>query len=71
VQSAIRLFGDEFGEHLGRACPRPRGLPVPKLLDFDEQAGRFVYDDRYRLKRPDWSYQAPDLLASTWGGEPA
>jgi len=71
VQSAIRLFEDEFGEHLGRACPRPRRLPVPKLLDFDEQTRRFVYDDRYRLKRPDWSYQAPELLASTSGGEPA
>lgn len=56
VQSAIQVFGAQFKEHLGRACPRPRDLPVPKFLDFDEEAGRFVYDERYRLKQPDWTY---------------
>ncbi len=56
VQSAIKAFGEEFREHLGRSCPRARDLPVPKLVDFDERAGRFVYDDRYRLKQPDWTY---------------
>jgi NADH-quinone oxidoreductase subunit F len=59
VQSAIRMFGGEFREHLGRPCPTPRDLPLPKLVDFDEQAGRFVYDDRYRLKRPDWTFASP------------
>ncbi|MGH2660532.1 MAG: complex I 51 kDa subunit family protein [Actinomycetota bacterium] len=56
VQSAIQVFGAQFKEHLGRACPRPWDLPVPKFLDFDERAGRFVYDERYRLKQPDWTY---------------
>jgi NADH-quinone oxidoreductase subunit F len=56
VQSAIRAFGVEFKEHLGRHCPRPRDLPVPKFLDFDEEGGRFVYDDRYLRKRPDWTF---------------
>jgi NADH-quinone oxidoreductase subunit F len=56
VQSAIRAFEAEFEEHLGRPCPRPRDLPLSKLLDFDEEGGRFVYDERYPLKRPDWTF---------------
>jgi NADH-quinone oxidoreductase subunit F len=56
VQSAIQLFGAEFAEHFGRRCPRPRHLPIPKIIDLDEDAGTFRYDDRYRYKRPDWTY---------------
>jgi NADH-quinone oxidoreductase subunit F len=56
VQSAIHTFEVEFEEHLGRSCPRPRDLPLPKLLDFDEEGGRFIYDERYQLKRPDWTF---------------
>jgi NADH-quinone oxidoreductase subunit F len=56
AQSAVQVFGSEFAEHLGRACPRPRELPVPKIVDFDEVAGDFRFDERYRLKQPDWTY---------------
>jgi hypothetical protein len=56
AQSAVQVFGHEFAEHFGRGCPRPRDLPVPKILDFDEEAGTFLYDERYRLKQPDWTY---------------
>ena len=56
LQSAVHSFKDEFWEHLGRPCPRQRDLHLPKLVDFDEATGRFVYDDRYRLKRPDWTF---------------
>jgi NADH-quinone oxidoreductase subunit F len=56
AQSAIQVFGSEFAEHLGRACPRPRDLPVPKIVDFDEVAGDFRFDERYRFKQPDWTY---------------
>jgi NADH:ubiquinone oxidoreductase subunit F (NADH-binding) len=54
--SVLDLFGAEFEEHLGWPCPRPRDLPVPKLVDFDERGRRFVYDEEYRRKLPDWSY---------------
>jgi NADH-quinone oxidoreductase subunit F len=64
AQSAIQVFGPEFAEHFGRGCPRPRDLPLPKILDFDEEAGDFLYDERYRLKRPDWTY-ADEAEAST------
>jgi NADH-quinone oxidoreductase subunit F len=56
AQSAIQVFGSEFAEHFGRPCPRPRDLPVPKIVDFDERAGRFHLDERYHLKQPDWTY---------------
>jgi NADH:ubiquinone oxidoreductase subunit F (NADH-binding) len=56
AQSAVQVFGHEFAEHFGRGCPRPRDLPVPKILDFDEETGVFLYDERYRLKQPDWTY---------------
>jgi len=56
VQGAIRLFEEEFVAHLGRPCPLPRELPLPKLTDIDDRTGRFVYDDRYHLKRPNWTY---------------
>jgi NADH-quinone oxidoreductase subunit F len=56
IQSAVQLFGREFAEHFGRGCPRPRNIDIPKLVDFDDRSGRFVYDERYRLKQPDWTY---------------
>jgi len=56
AQSAVQVFGHEFEEHLGRPCPRPRDLLVPRIVDFDDRAGDFVYDERYPLKQPDWTY---------------
>jgi NADH-quinone oxidoreductase subunit F len=56
VQSAVQVFGPEFVDHFGKGCPRPRDIAVPKIVDFDEATGRFAYDERYRLKRPDWTF---------------
>jgi NADH-quinone oxidoreductase subunit F len=63
VQSAVRLFGDEFRQHLGGPCPRPRELVFPKLVDFDPAEG-WITDDRYRWKQPDWSYAPSDSVAA-------
>jgi len=56
VSSLLRAFPEEFAEHidLGR-CPRPRRLPIPKLLDLS--GGAAVYDESYWRKRPDWTYE--------------
>ena len=58
VSSVLHAFPEEFAEHLalGR-CPRPRRLPIPKLIDLD--GGRAVYDESFWHKQPDWTY-APD-----------
>ena len=55
VTSILRAFPEEFTEHieLGR-CPRPRRLPIPKLVDLAD--GRAVYDDAFWRKQPDWTY---------------
>jgi NADH:ubiquinone oxidoreductase subunit F (NADH-binding) len=63
VSSALDAFRDEFEAHLGRPCPLPRNLPVPKIADYDERSGVFAYDERYHLKRPDWTYAEPERTA--------
>jgi NADH-quinone oxidoreductase subunit F len=55
AQSLLLGFEQEFREHAGRTCPSPRGLILPKLVDHDEQRGRFTYDESYSHKRPDWT----------------
>ena len=58
VSSILRAFPEEFAEHIEHgACPRPRALPIPKLVDLAE--GRAVYDETFWRKRPDWTYESP------------
>jgi NADH:ubiquinone oxidoreductase subunit F (NADH-binding) len=55
ITSLLRAFPDEVAEHLAEGrCPRPRPLPLPKLVDL--VGGHAVYDERHHLKRPDWTY---------------
>ena len=55
VGSILAAFGSEFDEHLERgSCPRPRKLPIPKLLDLID--GHATYDERFWHKQPDWTY---------------
>lgn len=58
VNSVMQAFPEEFAEHveLGR-CPRPRRLPIPKLLDLTD--GTATYDETFWRKRPDWTFD-PD-----------
>lgn len=56
MQSFVQVFLQEFQEHAGSSCPRPRDLVFPKISDWDESAGRFAYDLRYPSKQPDWTY---------------
>ncbi|HET8525390.1 MAG TPA: NADH-ubiquinone oxidoreductase-F iron-sulfur binding region domain-containing protein [Actinomycetota bacterium] len=60
VQSLIQMFTEEFQAHERRRCDRYRdGLALPKIVDFDEDAGRFRYDETYRRKQPDWTFASP------------
>ena len=52
------MFGDEFRRHAGASCPLPRELPFHKIVDWDADTGRFVYDQTYADKLPDWTYSA-------------
>jgi NADH-quinone oxidoreductase subunit F len=56
MQSLFLTFEGEFRAHAGRECPSPRGLVLPKLVDWDRDAGRFTFDEGYARKRPDWTY---------------
>ena len=56
VQGALRAFLPEFERHVGRTCPLPRKVLIPRFLDYDEKQGRFTYDEHYRLKQPNWAY---------------
>jgi NADH-quinone oxidoreductase subunit F len=55
VESILRAFSDEFTQHVETgSCPRPRELPIPKLVDLRD--GTVVYDERQEDKLPDWTY---------------
>lgn len=55
VASILEAFADEFDAHIAeRRCPRPRQLPIPKLVDLVD--GVATYDETFWRKRPDWTY---------------
>lgn len=54
VQSLMQEFRKEFEGHVGRPCQFERRIAFPKVVDLDEQAGRFVYDETYGFSQPDW-----------------
>jgi NADH:ubiquinone oxidoreductase subunit F (NADH-binding) len=59
VQSILQAYPEEFAEHIElHRCPRPRRLPMPKLIDLAD--GHPTYDERWWYKRPDWTYADPD-----------
>jgi hypothetical protein len=33
---------------------------IPKFVDFIEETGTFVIDERLPRKRPDWTYEEPE-----------
>jgi len=57
VSSIMQRFASEVDEHAqhGR-CPRPRPIPLPKLVDL--AGGVATYDEQQYRKQPDWTYAA-------------
>jgi len=55
VASLLAAFPEEFAAHLEGPCPRPRPIPLPKLVDIVD--GTAIYDERHARKRPDWTYE--------------
>jgi len=56
IQSLVQVFAKEFHGHIGRVCPLPRELKFHKIIDWDSATQRFVYDESYEWKQPDWTY---------------
>jgi NADH-quinone oxidoreductase subunit F len=56
MQSVVQVFEDDFRGHSGAGCPYPRELIFHKIVDWDATSERFVYDDTYSDKQPDWTY---------------
>ena len=56
IQSLVQVFADEFRGHIGHVCPLPRELTFHKIIDWDGATERFVYDQNYEWKQPDWTY---------------
>ena len=57
VASILRAFPDEFAQHLeNHRCALPRDHRIAKLVDLAD--GRATYDETYRRKLPDWTYEA-------------
>ena len=62
--------GKVIDEYVGRVNSGEAAVSVAHMVapggwvepaqrpDFDEVTHRFRYDERYRLKRPDWTYPA-------------
>ncbi len=56
IQSLVQVFAEEFLGHTGDVCPLPRELTFHKIIDWDAANERFVYDESYERKRPDWTF---------------
>jgi NADH-quinone oxidoreductase subunit F len=56
IQSLVQVFAHEFSNHIGHVCPLPRELTFHKIIDWDGATERFVYDQNYEWKQPDWTY---------------
>jgi NADH-quinone oxidoreductase subunit F len=55
VASVLREFPDDVAAHLEGRPPLERDVVVPKVVEIDAD-GAVVYDERHRLKLPDWTY---------------
>jgi len=55
VSSVLREFPEDFADHLEGRHILERDVVVPKVVELDAD-GAVVYDERHRLKLPDWTY---------------
>jgi NADH:ubiquinone oxidoreductase subunit F (NADH-binding) len=55
VSSVLREFPEDVAAHLEGRRTLERDVVVPKVVELDV-GGAVVYDERHRLKLPDWTY---------------
>ena len=61
IQSVLDRFGDELEAHLAGASPREPAL-IAELVDIKGTVA--VWEERFRQKQPDWTYQ-PEYSGQT------
>jgi NADH:ubiquinone oxidoreductase subunit F (NADH-binding)/quercetin dioxygenase-like cupin family protein len=59
ISSLIHKFKPEFDLQLTEPRLSSEPFAVPLISDFDERNHRFVYDDKFAFKNPDWTYSIP------------
>jgi hypothetical protein len=62
--SMIQAFAQEFAAHATSPCPNPRGLVLPKLVDYDEDTGRFLYDHNYATMPHQWNEEPLEAITT-------
>ncbi len=65
IPSLLHRFGAEIRK------PSGAEWTLPKMVDYDEKSHRFIYDERQKLKRPDWTYAEPAAAAGPDRGSSA
>jgi NADH-quinone oxidoreductase subunit F len=63
VGSTVQAFSEEFVATVEAGEPTPADLPVPLIEHIDEATGEVTFNERYHLKRSDWSYADRDPSA--------
>jgi len=58
IESFLATFGVEFDAHVGGVTPPVVPYLIAELVDIE--AGDAIFDERHRLKQPDWTYDATD-----------
>lgn len=61
TRNIVRMFLDDFKAHIGQPCSYERRLAIPKLKDFDEEKGDWIYDPKIMFKTRFGEYDYPDL----------
>jgi NADH:ubiquinone oxidoreductase subunit F (NADH-binding) len=61
ISSLLADFTEDFYAALKPGYAPGRQLELPKLLDFDPETRHFTFDPKYPLKRPDGSYNPPEV----------
>lgn len=60
IPSIYDSFRHEFEAQLRDPAQLTGHVLLPKIVDFIEETGTFVLDERLRRKRPDWTYEEPE-----------
>ena len=56
IPALMKRFAADFQAQLADPGRASEIFPIPLLIDYDEERGVFVYDERWVNKRPDWSF---------------